>query len=153
MDTALRVPDVPVETWRLRIHGMVDRELDLSFEDLLSRRLVERRITLTCVSNPVGGEYVGNATWIGVPIRDLLREAGVRDGADAVRSTSADDFTIGTPLSALLDDDRDALLAVAMNGSPLPLEHGFPVRMVTPGPLRVRLGDQVARGPGGDPVR
>jgi DMSO/TMAO reductase YedYZ molybdopterin-dependent catalytic subunit len=133
VDTALQVPAVPVDTWRLRIHGMVERELELSFEDLLDRRLVERRITLTCVSNPVGGEYVGNATWIGVPMRDLLREAGVRDGADAVRSTSVDDFTIGTPLQALLDDDRDALVAVAMNGEPLPLEHGFPVRMVTPG--------------------
>jgi DMSO/TMAO reductase YedYZ molybdopterin-dependent catalytic subunit len=133
VDTALRVPDVPVDTWRLRVHGLVERELDLSFEDLLSRQLLERRITLTCVSNPVGGKYVGNATWIGVPVRDLLREAGVRPGADAVRSTSADGLTIGTPLSALDDDGRDALLAVAMNGEPLPLEHGFPVRMVTPG--------------------
>ncbi len=133
VDTALRVPAVPVEEWRLRVHGRVDRALDLSYEDLLSRRLVERRITLTCVSNPVGGEYVGNATWIGVPVRDLLREAGVRDGADAVRSRSVDDFTAGTPLSVLTDDGRDALLAVAMNGEPLPLEHGFPVRMVTPG--------------------
>lgn len=131
VDTALSVPDVPVDTWRLRVHGLVGEELDLSYEDLLSRRLVERRITLTCVSNPVGGEYVGNATWIGVPVRDLLEEAGVRAGADAVRSTSADDFTIGTPLRALLE--RDALLAVAMNGEPLPLEHGFPVRMVVPG--------------------
>jgi DMSO/TMAO reductase YedYZ molybdopterin-dependent catalytic subunit len=133
VDTALRVPDVPVEDFALRIHGMVDRELELSFEDLLSRRLVERRITLTCVSNPVGGEYVGNATWIGVPVRDLLLEAGIGDGADAVKSTSADDFTAGTPLQVLLDQDREALLAVAMNGEPLPLEHGFPVRMVTPG--------------------
>ena len=133
VDTALRVPDVPVDTWRLRVHGMVDRELDLSFEDLVERRLVERRITLTCVSNPVGGEYVGNATWIGVPVRDLLLEAGVDPDADAVKSTSADDFTAGTPLSALLDEDRGALVAVAMNGEPLPLEHGFPVRMVTPG--------------------
>jgi DMSO/TMAO reductase YedYZ molybdopterin-dependent catalytic subunit len=133
VDTALQVPDVPVDTFRLRIHGLVDRELDLSFDDLLSRRLVERRITLTCVSNPVGGEYVGNATWIGVPIGDLLREAGVQDGADAVKSTSADDFTAGTPLPVLLDEQREALVAIAMNGEPLPLEHGFPVRMVTPG--------------------
>ena len=132
VDTALKVPDVPIDTWRLRIHGMVDNELDLSFEDLLSRRLVERRITMTCVSNEVGGEYVGNATWIGVPVRELLEEAGVQDGADAVKSTSTDDMTIGTPLS-VLSDDRDALIAVAMNGEPLPLEHGFPVRMVTPG--------------------
>ena len=133
VDTALRVPDVPLDGWRLRIHGMVEEELELSFEDLLSRRLVEQRITLTCVSNPVGGEYLGNATWIGVPLRDLLREAGVRDGADAVKSTSADDFTAGTPLSALLDEDRGAMVAVAMNGEPLPLAHGFPARMVTPG--------------------
>ena len=132
VDTALRVPDVPVETWKLRIHGMVDKELELSFDDLLSRRLVERRITLTCVSNPVGGDLTGNATWIGVPIRDLLEEAGVQDGADAVKSTSADDMTIGTPLQPLTDE-RDALIAIAMNGEPLPLEHGFPVRMVTPG--------------------
>ena len=132
VDTALRVPDVPIDTWRLRIHGMVDNELELTFDDLLSRRLVERRITLTCVSNPVGGKYAGNATWIGVPVRDLLEEAGVQGEADAVKSTSADDMTIGTPLS-VLTDDRDALIAIAMNGEPLPLEHGFPVRMVTPG--------------------
>jgi DMSO/TMAO reductase YedYZ molybdopterin-dependent catalytic subunit len=133
VDTALRVPDVPVDTWRLRIHGMVDKELDLSYEDLLSRRLIERRVTLTCVSNEVGGQYVGNATWIGVPLADLLEEAGVQAGADAVKSTSADDFTTGTPLPVLMDRDREAMLAVAMNGEPLPLEHGFPVRMVTPG--------------------
>ena len=132
VDTALQVPDVPLEGYRLRIHGLVHTPLDLSFEDLLARPLVERRITLTCVSNPVGGDYVGNATWLGVPMRDLLTEAGVLPGADAVRSTSADDFTAGTPLSALTDD-RGALLAIGMNGEPLPLEHGFPVRMVTPG--------------------
>ncbi|MGA8995437.1 MAG: molybdopterin-dependent oxidoreductase, partial [Nocardioidaceae bacterium] len=133
VDTALQIPDVPIDGYRLRIHGMVERELDLSYEDLLRRRLVERRITLTCVSNPVGGPYVGNATWLGVPVRDLLEEAGVRDGADAVKSTSADDMTIGTPLGPLLEADRDAIVAVGMNGEPLPLAHGFPVRMVVPG--------------------
>ena len=133
VDTALKVPDVPVDGWRLRVHGMVDRELELSFEDLLSRRLVERRITLTCVSNPVGGHYLGNATWIGVPVHELLREAGVRAGADAVKSTSADRWTAGTPLPVLMDRDRGALVAVAMNGEPLPLAHGFPARLVTPG--------------------
>jgi DMSO/TMAO reductase YedYZ molybdopterin-dependent catalytic subunit len=133
VDTALRVPDVPIDGYTLRLHGMVDRELELTYEDLLGRRLVERRITLTCVSNPVGGRYVGNATWLGVPVRDLLEEAGVQDGADAVKSTSADRMTIGTPLQALDDPNRDALIAVAMNGEPLPLAHGFPVRMVVPG--------------------
>jgi DMSO/TMAO reductase YedYZ molybdopterin-dependent catalytic subunit len=132
VDTALQVPDVPVDAWSLRIHGMVDRELELSFSDLLSRRLVERRVTLTCVSNEVGGSYVGNAAWIGVPMKDLLEEAGVQPGADAVKSTSEDGYTAGTPLSALTDD-REAMVAVAMNGEPLPLIHGFPARMVTPG--------------------
>ncbi|GAA1141292.1 hypothetical protein GCM10009583_09070 [Ornithinicoccus hortensis] len=132
VDTALTVPDVPLEGYLLRIHGLVDTPLELSFADLLERRLVERRITLTCVSNPVGGDLVDNATWLGIPMRDLLEEAGVQAGADAVKSTSADDFTAGTPLSALTDD-RGALLAIGMNGEPLPLEHGFPVRMVTPG--------------------
>ncbi|MGB3185505.1 MAG: molybdopterin-dependent oxidoreductase [Ornithinimicrobium sp.] len=132
VDTALKVPDVPLDGYRLRVHGMVDNPLDLSFQDLLDRELVSKRVTLTCVSNPVGGDYVGNATWLGLLMRDLLEEAGVQEGADAVKSTSADDFTAGTPLS-VLTDDRDALVAVGMNGEPLPLEHGFPVRMVTPG--------------------
>jgi Oxidoreductase molybdopterin binding domain len=124
---------VPLDGWTLRIHGLVDRPLELSYRDLLSRRLVEERITLTCVSNEVGGEYLGNAAWLGVPIRDLLGEAAVRDGADAVRSTSADGFMAGTPLSVLLDEQRNALVAIGMNGEPLPLDHGFPARMVTPG--------------------
>ncbi|MDO9380976.1 MAG: molybdopterin-dependent oxidoreductase [Nocardioidaceae bacterium] len=132
IDTALQVPDVPADTWSIRIHGMVDNELNLSFADVLDRRLVESRITLTCVSNQVGGPYVGNASWIGVPLQELLAEAGVQDGADAVKSTSADDMTIGTPLEAMTDD-RGSLLAIAMNGEPLPLEHGFPARLVVPG--------------------
>jgi DMSO/TMAO reductase YedYZ molybdopterin-dependent catalytic subunit len=133
VDTALRVPDVPVEGWRLRVHGMVERELSLTYDDLLARELVERRITLTCVSNPIGGDYLGNALWLGVPVHELLAEAGVRPGADAVRSRSADDFTAGTPLAVLTDPTRGALVAVGMNGEPLPLAHGFPARMVTPG--------------------
>ena len=133
VDTALSVPDVPLEGWRLRVTGMVDRELSLSFADLVGRGLVERRITLTCVSNPVGGDYLGNATWLGVPTAQLLAEAGVHPEADAVRSRSVDDFTAGTPLSALTDRSRGALVAVGMNGEPLPLQHGFPARMVTPG--------------------
>ncbi|WP_343974190.1 molybdopterin-dependent oxidoreductase [Kribbella koreensis] len=132
VDTLLTVPKVDPRTWSLRIHGMVDRELELSFADLLDRRLIERDITLTCVSNEVGGPYVGNARWIGVPIAELLREAGVQGDADAIKSTSVDGLTIGTPLKALTDG-RDAILAVGMNGEPLPFEHGFPVRMVVPG--------------------
>jgi len=132
IDTNLEVPDVPADTWTMRIHGKVDTELELSYEDLLNERLIERRITLTCVSNEVGGELAGNATWIGVPLKDLLDRAGVQPGADALKSVSVDDFTIGTPVEAVMDG-RDAMIAIAMNGEPLPLEHGFPARMVVPG--------------------
>jgi DMSO/TMAO reductase YedYZ molybdopterin-dependent catalytic subunit len=132
VDTALLVPAVMAEDWRLRIHGMVDREIDLDFRQLLARPLIERDITLTCVSNPVGGGYVGNARWIGAPLRPLLEEAGVRPGADQIVTRSVDGFTVGTP-TAVVMDGRDAMLAVAMNGEPLPLAHGFPVRMLVPG--------------------
>jgi DMSO/TMAO reductase YedYZ molybdopterin-dependent catalytic subunit len=133
VDTALKVPDVPIDTWTLKVFGMVDKELELTFDDLMKRDLVERRITLTCVSIVVGGRYLGNATWLGVPVRELLEEAGVKSGADAVRSRSADDWTAGTPLDRLMDDQEEALVAIGMNGEPLPLAHGFPARLVTPG--------------------
>lgn len=133
VDTALTVPTIGPETWRLVIDGMVDRRVELSFQDILDMGLDEYAITLTCVSNEVGGELVGNAMWLGVPLRDVLAQAGPQSGADMVLSTSVDGYTASTPLSALTDDGLDAILAVAMNGEPLPLEHGFPVRMVVPG--------------------
>ena len=132
VDTALVVPAVAAESWRLRVHGMVDQELDLSFAELLARPLVERDITLTCVSNEVGGRYAGSARWLGVPLRGLLEETGVHPGADQLVSRSSDGWTAGSPVSVVMDG-RDALLAVGMNGVPLPLEHGFPVRMLVPG--------------------
>lgn len=132
VDTAISPPQIDATTWHLRIHGMVDKELNLSFADLVNRPLMERDITLTCVSNEVGGPYVGNARWIGASLADLLAEAGVQSGADALRSTAIDGFTVGTPIAAVTDG-RDAMLAVSMNGEPLPFAHGFPVRMVVPG--------------------
>jgi DMSO/TMAO reductase YedYZ molybdopterin-dependent catalytic subunit len=132
IDTALTVPAIDVASWRLRIHGMVERELTLTFDDLRARRLTEAWVTLCCVSNPVGGDLIGNAWWSGVRIADLLAEARPLPGADAVRQTSEDGWDCGTPLS-VLTDDRNALLALAMNGEPLPLEHGYPVRSVVPG--------------------
>lgn len=132
IDTALQVPRLTTGEWRLRIHGMVDRELTLSWDELTSRVPIERLITLTCVSNEVGGPLAGNATWIGYPMRELLAEAGVHPDADMLLSTSVDGFTCGTPVEVLMDG-RDAMLAVAMNGQPLPLEHGYPVRQVVPG--------------------
>jgi DMSO/TMAO reductase YedYZ molybdopterin-dependent catalytic subunit len=132
VDTALFVPAIDAETWTLRVHGMVDREIILDFDELLARPMIERDITLACVSNEVGGPYVGNARWIGAPLADLLREAGVHADASQIVSRSTDGFTIGTP-TAVVMDGRDAMLAVSMNGEPLPLEHGFPVRMIVPG--------------------
>ena len=112
---------------------MVERELTLTFDELLARPLVEHTTTLTCVSNEVGGDLVGNASWLGLPIRELLAEAGPKPGADMVLSSSRDGLTAGTPLDVLLEPERASLLAVGMNGEPLPVEHGFPVRMVVPG--------------------
>ena len=132
VDTALLVPSVTAEEWRLHVHGMVDREVDLTYADLLSMPLIERDVTLTCVSNEVGGDYAGNARWIGARLRDVLDMAGVQRGADQLVSRSADGWTCGTP-TAVAMDGRDAMLAVAMNGEPLPVAHGFPVRMVVPG--------------------
>jgi DMSO/TMAO reductase YedYZ molybdopterin-dependent catalytic subunit len=132
IDTALLVPQVSPDRWRLKVHGMVDRELELTFADLLARPMIERDVTLACVSNEVGGSLVGNAVWRGARLADLLDEAGVRPGADQLLSTSADGWTCGSPVSAIMDG-RDALLAVAMNGGPLPISHGFPARLVVPG--------------------
>ncbi len=132
IDTALVVPAVDPDAWRLRIHGLVDREIELSYADLLKRQLTEDWVTICCVSNPVGGDLIGNAWWSGVRIADLLAEAGVQAGADAVKQTSKDGWTCGTPIEALTDD-RNAMLAIAMNGQPLPVDHGFPVRMIVPG--------------------
>jgi DMSO/TMAO reductase YedYZ molybdopterin-dependent catalytic subunit len=133
IDTAIGAPSISPEDWRLRIHGMVERELTITYQDLLDRQLTEEWVTLCCVSNEVGGDLIGNAWWSGVLVRGLLEEAGVKAGADAVKQTSRDGWTCGTPLAALTDPDRNAMLAFAMNGEPLPVRHGFPVRMVVPG--------------------
>jgi DMSO/TMAO reductase YedYZ molybdopterin-dependent catalytic subunit len=132
VDTALFVPSVSAEGWSLEVHGMVEEPLSLTYEQLTARPLIERDITLACVSNEVGGRYVGNARWVGVPLADLLSAARLLPRADQLVSRSADGWTAGTPTSVVMDG-RDAMLAVAMNGEPLPLEHGFPVRMIVPG--------------------
>jgi DMSO/TMAO reductase YedYZ molybdopterin-dependent catalytic subunit len=130
--TAIAVPTIEPDDYVLRIHGMVDNELNLTYKQLSSRQVTEAWITLNCVSNQVGGDLIGNAWWSGVKISDILAQAGVQAGADAVLQTSADGWTCGTPIAALTDE-RSAMLALGMNGEPLPVEHGFPVRMVVPG--------------------
>src|SRR6476619_1738354 len=132
IDTALSVPQLSRVDWELKIHGMVDREVTYRFEDLDRFEVVEKVVTLTCVSNPVGGDLIGNASWTGYRVRDLLAEAGIHPDADMVLSMSIDGFTAGTPVETLTDG-RDALLAITMNGQPLPTEHGYPARLVVPG--------------------
>lgn len=132
IDTALLAPAIDADTWSLHIHGMVDREMTITYKELLARPLIEADITLCCVSNEVGGNLISNARWIGAPLKDLLAEAGVHSGATQLVSKSADGFTVGTPVAAVTDG-RNAMLAIAMNGEPLPITHGFPVRQVVPG--------------------
>jgi DMSO/TMAO reductase YedYZ molybdopterin-dependent catalytic subunit len=132
IDTALSVPEIQAEEWELRVHGLVEEEVRLTFQDLLDAELIESHVTLTCVSNPVGGNLAGNARWLGLPLREVLKRARPTAGADMVLSTSIDGFSASTPLE-VLQDGRDAMLAIGMNGEPLPLEHGYPVRMVVPG--------------------
>ncbi|GAB4001970.1 molybdopterin-dependent oxidoreductase [Nocardioides ultimimeridianus] len=132
VDTRLDTPVVDSSSWSLTIDGMVDHPFTIGFDDLLAMPLIERDITLTCVSNSVGGPYVGSARWLGVRLSDLLERAGVQSGADQILSTDVGGMTISTPL-ALATDGRDAMVAIGMNGEPLPREHGFPARMVIPG--------------------
>ena len=132
IDTALSVPRVDVATWRLRVTGMVNRPLELTFDDLVGRGLTEHWTTLCCVSNEVGGRLIGNALWGGVPLREVLDLAGVHVGASQIVGRSVDGWTAGFPTEVAYDG-RTALIAVTMNGEPLPTEHGFPARLVVPG--------------------
>lgn len=133
IDINLQVPRLRAQEATLRITGMVDREVELSFEDIRRRDLVEKTITMTCVSNVVGGYLVSTSNFVGVPLRELLMEAGVQDGATQLVGRASDGFTIGTPLDWVLPPEREALLAIGMNRQPLPPEHGFPIRTVIPG--------------------
>lgn len=132
IDTALVVPQVDPATWSLRVHGLVEQEVVLRWDDLVALPQKETVATLVCVSNGVGGSLIGTARWLGVPLRDILARARPTAEADMVLSRSIDGFTASSPIEALTDE-RDALLAIGMNGEPLPIEHGFPVRMVVPG--------------------
>jgi DMSO/TMAO reductase YedYZ molybdopterin-dependent catalytic subunit len=133
IDTALLLPSVDVGSWRLRIHGLVERETELTFEDLVALPLVEQYVTIACVSNEVGGDLVGNAKWTGVPLRDVLDIAGVRDGATQLVGRSVDGWTAGMPTAWVMDPRREPLIALKMNDEPLPVAHGFPARLIVPG--------------------
>lgn len=132
IDTAIVVPRVDASTWTLKVTGLVDQEIEIDWKTLQSKPMQDAMITLMCVSNEVGGNLTGNAIWTGWPVRELLKMAGPKPGADMVLSRSVDGFTAGTPLETLTDD-RNSLIAIRMNGEPLPFEHGFPARIVVPG--------------------
>ena len=132
IDTAFAVPRVDIQEWTLTVSGRVDRPYTLTYYDLLDMRMIERDVTLACVSNQVGGSLVGNARWQGVPLSEILNRAGVRDDAEQIVGRSVDDFTVGFPVDVAFDG-REALVAVGMNGEPLPFEHGFPARLVVAG--------------------
>ena len=132
IDTAYSVPQVVADTWSLTIHGMVAKPLTFTLADLLAMPLIERYITLACVSNEVGGNLISTALFRGVLLAPLLRQAGLDANADQLVCRSVDGMTIGAPVAQVMDG-RDAMLAVGMNGQALPIIHGFPVRMVVPG--------------------
>jgi DMSO/TMAO reductase YedYZ molybdopterin-dependent catalytic subunit len=132
VDTAIVAPDVQPSSWQLRIHGMVDNPMTLTFDQLMKRPMLDHDITLTCVSESVGGNYIGNARWQGTMLADVLREAGLQSGAQQIVMRDVNDMNIGVAVDPVMDG-RAALLAVGMNGQPLPQEHGFPVRVVVPG--------------------
>lgn len=133
VDTAFVVPKIAPEDWRLRIHGLVERELELGWDELMAYDFEEFDVTLVCVSNPIGGDYAGNARWLGTRIAPILELAGPLEESDMAFSMSDDGWTASTPLETLRDPERSAIFAVGMNGVPLPPEHGAPVRMVVPG--------------------
>ena len=132
VDTSLTIPQVSAATWQLRIHGMVDNPLTITFDQLSRMPMTEHDVTLTCVSEAVGGGYIGNARWQGTLLAPLLRKAGIQAGADQIVMRDVNNMTIGVATEPVMDG-RESLLAVGMNGQPLPAAHGYPVRVVVPG--------------------
>ena len=133
IDTELLVPQVDASTWQLKVDGMVDHPLTFTYPQLMAMPLFEQYVTLSCVSNPIGGPLIGNTLWTGVHLKKVLAEAGVQPGATQIVGRSLDGFTVGFPTAWALDPAREPMIAVGMNGAPLPAEHGYPARLIVPG--------------------
>ncbi|MBA2721169.1 MAG: molybdopterin-dependent oxidoreductase [Chloroflexi bacterium] len=133
IDTALITPNVDAATWTLRIHGLVDRTVTLTYADLAELPMLEQYVTIACVSNEVGGDLVGNAKWTGVRLRDVLAMAGVQASATQLVGRSVDGWTAGMPTAWIMDQAREPMIALKMNDEPLPRIHGFPARLIIPG--------------------
>jgi DMSO/TMAO reductase YedYZ molybdopterin-dependent catalytic subunit len=132
VDTTLLVPKLSTAGWQLKIHGMVDKPITINYSDLSKMDMLEHDVTLTCVSESVGGGFVGNARWTGTLLAPILRQAGLQSGAQQIVMRDGNGMTIGAAVDPIMDG-RNAMLAIGMNGEPLPAEHGFPVRVVVPG--------------------
>ena len=152
IDTALLVPSLDTATWQLRIHGLVDRETTLTWDQLISLPMFEQYCTIACVSNEVGGHLVGNAKWTGVRLRDVLDIAGPTSSATQLVGRSVDGWTAGMPMAWVTDPDREPMIAVEMNDEPLPRAHGYPGTSHHPGAVRLRVGHEVALGARADHV-
>jgi len=133
IDTALAVPRVDVATWQVKVTGMVDTPLAFTYDQLQAMPLFDQYVTIACVSNEVGGNLVGNALWTGVKLRDVLAAAGVQTGATQIVGRSVDGFTVGFPTEWAMDPAREPMIALGMNGEPLPAQHGYPARLIIPG--------------------
>ena len=133
VDTALLPPNVNRDEWRLRVHGMVEREVELDYDELIGLGLFEQYVTIACVSNSIGGDLIGNAKWTGVRLRDVLAMAGVQSGATQLVGRSVDGWTAGMPTAWIMDPEREPMIAIGMNGEPLPRAHGYPARLIVPG--------------------
>jgi len=133
IDTALIAPNVNVADWRLKVTGMVDHHIELTYAELIQLPIIEQYVTIACVSNQVGGDLVGNAAWRGVPLRTVLSMAGVQPGATQLVGRSVDGFTVGMPTEWVMDESRVPMIAIGMNGQPLPRPHGYPARLIVPG--------------------
>ena len=133
IDTELLVPRIDASTWKLEVNGMVDNPFTMTYDDLLAMPQIEQYVTIACVSNEVGGDLVGNAKWQGARLRDLLDRAGVQDGATQIVGRANDGWTAGFPTSWAMNPEREPMIAVAMNGEPLPAQHGYPARLIVPG--------------------
>jgi DMSO/TMAO reductase YedYZ molybdopterin-dependent catalytic subunit len=133
IDTSLLTPSVDTATWSLRIHGLVDRETTLTWDQLIALPVFEQYVTIACVSNEVGGKLVGNAKWTGVRLRDVLEIAGVQSAATQLVGRSVDGWTAGMPTAWVMDPSREPMIALKMNDEPLPPIHGYPARLIVPG--------------------
>jgi DMSO/TMAO reductase YedYZ molybdopterin-dependent catalytic subunit len=133
IDTSLLAPRVNVATWSVTVKGMVDRTVTLTYDELAAMPIFEQYVTIACVSNEIGGNLVGNALWRGVHLRQVLAMAGVHPGATQIVGRSVDGFTVGFPTAWAMDPSRDPMIALGMNGQPLPVEHGYPARLIVPG--------------------